>query len=392
MYLNRHITDRIHRSLDTAPVTAILGPRQCGKSTLIKHMLSTITTGSQEAPILLDLERPSDLARLTDPETFFNANRHRLVCLDEIQREPDLFPVIRAHVDEVNGSRMFLITGSASPDLLRQGAETLAGRIAFHELTPFSFGEVAATHDLIAYMVRGGFPRSLLADTDQDSFEWRLQFIRTYLERDLGQFGLNIPVPLVRRLWQMLAHLHGQLINYSQLSGSLGVSSPTVKKYTDLLTGTFMIRMLEPYHGNLKKRLVRTPKVYIRDSGILMALLGIRDYNALLGHPVYGTLWESIVIENIIHAFPGVDHTFFRSGHGAEIDLVLFTPQGPVAIECKVSSAPKPTRGFYQACDDIGAQLKLVVAPVDSSWPISEHVEVHNLSSSLERIEKFLGR
>lgn len=391
MIITREIESRVLRSLENAPIVAILGPRQCGKSTLLRHLISGDDSqiGLSDA-IYLDLERPSDVAKLADAEAFFNANADHLICLDEIQRRPDLFPVLRAHSDTIGKNGQFLITGSASPDLLRQGSETLAGRIAFHELTPFQLREVASEFELETILVRGGFPRSLLARSDDASLEWRTNFIKTYLERDLGQYDLNIPVTLVSRLWRMLAHYHGQLINYSQLSNSLGVSGPTVKKYTDLLSGTFMVRLLEPYHGNLKKRLTRTPRVYIRDTGILLSLLGVASYNDLLGHPVYGSLWESFVIENIIQAFPTFDHTFFRTSHGAEIDLVMQTPRGSIAIECKASTAPRLQKGFYSACEDINALLRLVIAPVDTTWPLSEGVEVHSLLSAIMRMEEFI--
>ena len=377
-------------SLQNAPVVAILGPRQCGKSTLARQILDQARASGQSA-LLLDLERPSDLAKLSDPEAFLIANQQSLICLDEIQSRPELFPVIRAHVDSVGTNGQLLITGSATPELLRQGAESLAGRIAFHELTPFHFNEVEGICDVPSQLIRGGYPRSLLATSDKASYDWRRNFVRTYLERDLGQFGMNVPSQLVRRLWRMLAHLHGQLVNHGQVSNSLGVSNPTARKYTDLLIDTFMVRSLEPYHGNLKKRLVKSPKLYIRDPGILCSLLEIRNFTDLLGHPVYGTLWEGFVIETLVGAFPDIDHCFFRSSHGAEIDLVLRTPKGAIAIDCKVSSAPSVTRGFHIACDDVDAQLRIVVAPVEGQWPIGGGIEVHGPRSALNLIDEFIS-
>lgn len=385
VFIRRLLEDNIITGLQTSPITSILGPRQCGKSTLARHCLS-----QQDDSIYLDLEKASDLAKLSDPEAFFALNQDKLICLDEIQSRPDLFGAIRSHVDEFQRNGQFLITGSASPELLRQSAETLAGRIHLNELTPFSWLEIRDHLKMEDHIARGGFPRSVLAQSMADSFKWRQDFIQTFLERDIGQFGLNVPVVLVRRLWRMLAHLNGELLNYSKLGNALGVSSPTIKKYIDLLAGTFMIRLFEPYHANLKKRLVKSPKIYIRDCGILQALLGIETYNDLLGHPVAGTLWEGYVIENLTQTFPAVDSAFFRTSQGAEIDFVFHKGKHIVAIECKASRAPQVLQGFHIAYQDIKATHKMVIAPVDSSWTIENGIEIHSLENAIHRLNEII--
>jgi predicted AAA+ superfamily ATPase len=380
VHIDRHLEGQIASGLKTSPVTTILGPRQCGKSTLARQFLR-----QQDQSIYLDLEKPSDLAKLSDPETFFSLNQDKLICLDEIQRRPDLFNVIKSHVDKFQRNSQFLITGSATPQLLQQSDETLAGRIHLNELTPFIYTELHEHVKMEDHIARGGFPRSVFAQSMAESFKWRQDFIQTFLERDIGQFGLNVPVVLVRRLWRMLAHLHGELLNYLKLGNALGVSSPTIKKYVDLLAGTFMIRLLEPIQVDLKKRIVKSPKVYIRDSGVLQALLGIENYNDLLGHPVAGTTWEGYVIENLTQLFP-FDISFFRTSQGAEIDLVIRKGKHIVAIECKATSAPQLTQGFHIACHDIKATHKMVIAPVTSSWTIEKDIEIHSLENAIQRL------
>lgn len=386
MYFQRLLEQSVLKGLKRSPVTAILGPRQCGKSTLTRHCLA-----SHENSIFLDLERLSDLSRLDDAEAFFDANKDSLICLDEVQLRPDLFSAMRSHADRQQRNGVFLITGSASPELLRQSAETLAGRVHLNELTPFGYLEVEHSLSQAEHLLRGGFPRSVLAESSDESFKWRRDFIQTFLERDIGQFGLNVPIVLVRRLWRMLAHLHGEVMNYSKLANALGVTSPTVKKYVDLLEGTFMIRMLEPYYINLKKRIIKSPKGYIRDTGILQALLGITHYNDLLGHPVYGTLWEGYVIENLAQHFPDLDMTFYRTSHGAEIDLVLRKGTHIVAIECKATTAPQISQGFHIAQQDIGATEKIVIAPVNTSWVMSHQVEVHSITHAITRLHEIFA-
>jgi uncharacterized protein len=373
-FINRTIIQTIERKLKTAPVVAILGPRQCGKTTLAHAIISEISHS-----VYLDLERGSDLNKLQDPEMFFTLNDDRLICLDEIQRVPELFPEMRSKIDRNGNNGQFLVLGSASPELLQQTSETLAGRIAFVELTPFLLSEISddSENDVSRSLwLRGGFPRSYLSETDMDSYEWRLDFIRTFLERDIPQLGINIPRLRLERFWQMCAHMHGQLLNRTRLGESLGVSHHTINNYVALLEKTYMLRVLQPYYANVKKRLIKSPKIYIRDSGIVHALLSVATHNDLLGHPVYGASWEGFVMENIISALPGWSPYFYRSVAGAEIDLVLERGRQRLAIEIKASTAPKVSRGFWNSLADLSIETAYVIAPVDSSYPLKDGVQV----------------
>ncbi|MDR0350318.1 MAG: ATP-binding protein, partial [Coriobacteriales bacterium] len=293
VYIERTLESQVRSSLGSFPVTAIVGPRQAGKSTLAKHILAKMSTG-----VYLDLERPSDLAKLDEPELFLTAQRDKLVCIDEIQRKPDLFPLLRSLVDEWGNKGSFIVLGSASRDLLRQSSESLAGRIAYHTLTPFLWQEVSQHSSLIQYLTRGGYPPSLLSKDVDGSMAWRENFITTFLERDLLQWTGASPLS-IRRLWSMLAHLNGETVNYSRLGASLGLSDATIRNYIDLLTSTYMLDIIQPYHSNLGKRMVKAPKVYVADSGVTAALLGLRDYESILGHPSYGSIWEQVVLATI---------------------------------------------------------------------------------------------
>lgn len=367
------------------PAVAILGPRQCGKSTLAHSVLTHFSNS-----VYLDLESPSDLNKLNEPELFFTNNSQRLVCLDEVQRKPDLFAVLRSVIDRNKRNGQFLILGSASPKLLKQTSESLAGRIAFLELTPFVINEVSTLKDnrVNQYHLLGGYPRSFLAGSEKQSFRWRSNFIRTFLERDIPALGINLPPQQVYRLWQILAHYHGQLMNYSKIGESLGVSHVTVRKYIDILTSTYMVRELPPYVANTKKRLVKSPKFYIRDSGILHALLSINDYNSLLGHPVFGASWEGIVIENVLANQPDYRGFFYRTSDGTEIDLVLERGLERIGIECKASMSPKPARGFWNSLRTVNIDRAFVVAPVENAYPIADNVVVtpptHDFFRTLE--------
>ncbi|MBT3191395.1 MAG: ATP-binding protein [Verrucomicrobia bacterium] len=348
------------------PAVAILGPRQCGKSTLARMLIDTLPTPA----LYLDLERPADLARLEDPEALLTENSNRLVCIDEIQRRPELFPVLRYLIDRNGRNGQFLILGSASRELIRQSSETLAGRIRYMELTPFLEYEQhgASWQDL---WVRGGFPRSLLAADAHLSFEWRLDFIRDFLERDIPALSPRTSTQTIRRLWSMLAHVHGQILNMSALANSLDVSTHTVRHHIDLLEGAFMARRLQPFSKNMGKRLTKSPKLYLRDTGILHALLGIESWDGLLGHPVLGFSWEAFCIEHILSRCRShVQATYYRTARGAEVDLVLENGNSRVAVEFKSSTSPSPRRGFWSATDDLECARNWIVAPVDDAYPM----------------------
>ena len=312
------------------------------------------------------------MARLGDPEALFAANAERLICIDEIQRAPELFPVMRYAIDADRRPGRFLILGSASKDLIRQSSETLAGRIRYIELTPFLLNEIHAGDALESLWVKGGFPLSWLAHNEETRFEWRLDFARDFLERDIPMLQPRIPPERIRRLWTMLAHNHGQLLNMAALAGAMGVGGPTIRTYIDLLEGAFMVRRLPPCTANLKKRLIKSPKLFIRDSGILHTLLNIPNYNSLLGHPVHGFSWEGFCLENILaRCKKTVQAGFFRTVRGAEIDLILEQGHEKLAVEFKVSAAAKPQRGFWTALRDLGIQRAWVVAPEKSTYPLN---------------------
>jgi len=385
MYIPRIIEPDIRSALQHNPAVAILGPRQCGKSTLVKHLLR-----NEEKSLYLDLERPSDQQKLVDPEWFLSTQSQKLVCLDEVQRMPEIFPLLRSLIDEQGRKGMYVILGSASHDLIRQSSESLAGRIHFHRLTPFLFSEVQHHVDLETYLSRGGFPRSILADEEDVSFRWREDFISTFLERDLLQFAGFTPITM-RRLWQMLAHLNGQTANYSKLGDALGISHTTVRKYIDLLEGTFMLTQLPPYYANTKKRLIKSPKVYLSDTGIVAALLQLRDFNQLAGHPVMGTLWEGLVLQQLKGHFPNLEYSFYRTNHGHEIDIVVMQGSRKLAIECKASSAPSLSKGNYKALDDIHPEKCFVLAPVPEGYSMHKSIEVVAIHEFIEKMSAWIS-
>jgi predicted AAA+ superfamily ATPase len=376
-YINRHQENEILNLLTNFPAVAILGPRQCGKSTLAKHLLINFPSA-----IFLDLENPEDRQKLAEPELFFSGTGDRLICLDEIQRVPELFPLLRSVIDRSNKNGQFLILGSASRELIRQSSESLAGRIIYVELSPFRIDELRPD-DYWEFWLKGGFPRSFLASDHSLSYKWRQSFISTFLERDLRQLGFNIPPETMRRLWSMVANRQGQLVNLSQLGGSLGVSHTTVRTYIDLLKETFMVRILQPVETNLNKRLIKSPKIYLRDTGILHTLLSVRSKEDLLGHYILGASWESLVIENILNRVRDLTAGFYRTAGGAEIDLVLQTGERKIAIECKASAVPKPERGFYQALEDLDIREAWIIAPVSMRYPLKENVLVMPLEEAV---------
>ena len=377
-------TRQAHAVLDTLlsqlPAVVLLGPRQCGKTTLAFAEQAT-----RNNAIYLDLELHSAQRQLDDPEAFFAAHPNQLVILDEVQRMPGLFAVLRGVIDQRRrageASGQFLLLGSTSGVLLQQSSESLAGRVATLELTPFQAREVlgsdASANDLNRLWVRGGFPLAWLAADDSASLAWREAFVATYLEKDIPALGPRIPSTTLRRLWTMLAHNQGELLDQSRLASALGVSGQTVGRYVDLLCDLMLVRRLLPWSGASSKRLVRAPKVYVRDSGLVHALLGLPHLDAVLGHPVAGGSWEGFVIEQLIAAAPQAQASYYRTSHGAEVDLVLEFRSGATwVIEIKRSSAPSVSKGFYLASADLGAARKLVVAPVAQAYPLREGVEV----------------
>ena len=361
--LKRILQTKIEENLEHNPCVAILGPRQIGKTTLALEI-----TKNRDS-VYLDLELSKDLAKLQDPFTYLSKNQEKLIVLDEIQRMPGLFQTLRGLVDkrrqQGKGNGQFLILGSASIDLLKQASESLAGRINYLELQGFSVFETAK-HEKTSFdrlWLRGGFPPSYLASSDDLSAEWREDFICTYLERDIPQLGPRVPATTLRRLWTMLAHLHGGMVNVSKLSTGLDVSNVTVNRYIDLLCDLLLIRKIEPWHKNTKKRLVKSPRIYVRDSGILHRLLNITSYDGLLSYPLVGQSWEGFVIENILSVIPKtVKCSFYRTLAGAEIDLVLeFPNQETWAIEVKRTSSPKVEKGFYNSCEDLQPTKAFIV-------------------------------
>lgn len=353
----RRITPRLRESLDQFPVVALLGPRQVGKSTLARMI------AQERRAVFVDLERPADAAKLRDAEIFLNSVADKLVIIDQVQRSPELFPQLRVQVDANRRHGRFLLLGSASPDLRRQSAESLAGRIEYHELTPFTLDEVGATPENQQRLwLRGGYPGSYLAASDLASSRWREAYIRTFLERDIPQLGMRLPAEHLRRFWTMLAHLHGQLWNGSQLARNLGISPPTARHYLDVLSDTFMVRILPPHHVNPGKRLVKSPKVYLRDSGLLHSLLGITRLEDILSHPTVGASWEGFVIEHLCaHATEGSRASFYRTSTGAELDLLLERGAQLDAWEVNFGLVPRVTRGYHEALRNLGISSGKVV-------------------------------
>lgn len=373
----------VAQRLQVYPAVALLGARQVGKTTLAQALAA-----EHAGAMVLDMERASDRAALAQAELFLPRYRDRLVVIDEVQHAPELFAALRPEIDAQRRPGRFLLLGSASGDLLRQTAESLAGRIAYVELTPLLAAEVLAPGEgalgaLQTLWLRGGFPSSWLARSDAESFQWRQDFLRTFLQRDLPGMGVRVPAETLRRFWTMLAHLQGQFFNASQLGQALGgAAHTTTARYLDALVDTMMVRRLPPCLANVGKRLVKSPKVYVRDSGLLHALLGIASVRELQGHPVAGPSWEGFVVEQVAAALPaGAQMGFFRTVAGAEIDLVVERGRRKIGIEIKFSSKPKPLRGFWQALQDLGIDRAAVVAPVARAYPLTEGVEVLPVTS-----------
>jgi uncharacterized protein len=385
MMIARRLQNTLEQLLDNNPAVALLGSRQVGKTTL------ALALAKQRPIIYLDLESTADQAKLQDAELYLAEHQDKLVILDEVQRIPGLFQNLRGLIDkgrrEGRRSNRFLLLGSASIDLLRQSSESLAGRIAYLELTPFDALEIGIDKTETLWL-RGGFPDSVLADKDSNSLKWRQDFIRTYLERDIPQFGPRISAETLRRFWSMLAHNQGEVLNAAKLAAALGVDGKTVARYLDLLVDLLLVRRLKPWHSNSGKRMVKSPKTYVRDSGIAHALLGIADKETLAGHPVCGRSWEGFVIENCLSVAPPYSEaSFYRSSSGAECDLLLtFPDQTTWAIEIKRSLAPSLKKGFYFARDDIQPAASFVVYPGAETYSVAEGVKAIGLVAMLQLI------
>ncbi len=389
--ISRIVAQQIEDALRRQAAVALIGPRQVGKTTL------ALAIGRVHDALYLDLEDWDDRNRLANPVLFFENVEDRLIILDEIHRMPELFQTLRGVIDKgrrrKKGKGRFLILGSASIDLLRQSGETLAGRIAYIDMAPLSALEIeddrAARERL---WLRGGFPDSYLAESDRDSFALRKDFIRTYLERDVPMFGPRIPAITLERLWTMLAHRQGTLLNASELARALEVSTQSVTRYIDLLVDLILVRRLSPYYANIGKRLVKSPKVYVRDSGLVHALLGIETLDQLAGHPVVGMSWEGFVLETLLSVLPWRSSAFFyRTAAGAEIDLVLEHSNGSVwAIEIKRALSAKVRRGFHLACEDIKPIRSFVVHAGDDRYPISETLEAISVRELAEEFRRLL--
>lgn len=371
--IKRRIYQNLVDQLDQSPAVALLGPRQAGKTTLAHELANT------RPSVYLDLESDTDRNKLTEPELYLSSHQDKLVILDEIHRLPGLFRTLRGLIDKARRggkkSGQFLLLGSASLDLMKQSSESLAGRVAYVELGPF---DVTETENADQLWLRGGFPDSLTAASDLKSLNWRKNFIRSYLERDIPQLGPRIPAETLRRFWTMLAHVQGGLLNSASLARGLDVDNKTITRYLDLLVDLLLVRRLPAWHGNTGKRLSKSPKVFIRDSGLVHALLSITDQESLMGHPVLGASWEGFVIENLSLLLPPqTQSSFYRSSGGAEVDLVVeFAGSITWAIEIKRSLSPKVSRGFHSACEDLKPDRKLLVYPGDDRYPLGHEIEV----------------
>lgn len=376
----------LKENLRIFPAVIVLGPRQCGKSTLVNMLLD-----KQPDLLYLDLQNREDLAKLNEPELFFQANREKTICLDEIQLVPGLFSVLRSEIDSYRQKGRFILLGSASRELIQKSSESLAGRIGIIELTPFLISELIheKNFELNRFWLRGGYPDSFLAESDADSRLWRENFLRTYVERDIPRLGFQIPAQQLSRMLLMCAHSHAQLFNASKLGESLGLTHPTIKRYLDLLEQTFVLRSLPPYELNLKKRLVKSPKVYVRDSGLLHRLLQIDDFNSLLSNPVFGASWEGLVIENICSSLRNCQFYFYRSARGEEIDLIIQKADKTIAIECKASSSPKLTNGFWKALETVKPDLTYLVAPIKGKFPVEKDVMACNPWETLRELQEW---
>ncbi len=369
---------RILKALGRSKITALLGPRQCGKTTLARGIAEKLDAH------FLDLESPSDRTKLQNPELYLR-RIPGLIIIDEIQGMAELFPVLRVLADESPENGRFLILGSASPDISRNTSESLAGRVEFVDLHGFDVSETGE-EQLNRLWLRGGFPLSYLAKNEEDSVAWRDGFIRTFLQRDIPQFGITIPGETLRRFWTMLAHSNGQLLNSSRLAGSMGMSDKTIRSYVDILSATYMVLPLQPWYENVKKRQVKSPKIYLRDTGLLHSLLGINSIETLLGHPQSGTSWESLVIEQILRRSPAQDFYFWSTYSGAEVDLFTSLRGNRIGIEVKFTETPKTTRSMHSALNELALTKLYVVYPGADRYPLHDRIEACPLPDLLSDI------
>ncbi len=367
--INRHsYLEQLSTAVQRSPVTALLGPRQCGKTTLARMF------GEDQDTVYFDLESQPDLIRLQNPELMLGSLKG-IAVLDEIQEKPDLFKVLRVLVDRPTNRTRFLILGSASPDIIKNASESLAGRLEFVELSGFALQEINAESEQELWL-RGGFPRSFLADSDEDSMAWLEGFIRTFLERDIPHLGISIHSAAMRRFWTMLAHYHGQIWNASELGRAMGLSDKTMRSYLDILTGTFMIRQLQPWHENIGKRQVKAPKIYFRDSGILHKLLGLPDYHTLLGHPRVGASWEGFALEQTLLTIKPAQAFFWSTYSGAELDLFFLHKGRRYGIEFKFNEAPAVTKSMRTALETLNLDHLWIIYPGRQSYPFQDKISI----------------
>ncbi len=379
----RTITEKLENLSRKFPVVGIIGPRQVGKTTLAKDFLKGLTKES----LYLDLEKHSDFERLKDPELFLSNNREKCVVIDEIQNKPELFPLLRALIDEYRVPLRYIILGSASPELLRQSSQSLAGRIAYLELSPFNFAEINQDIELKKHHLLGGFPESILAEKEKDSWDWLENFITTYINRDLPHLGLRVNSITLRRLWEMIAWLNGNMLNYQMIGKSLDLTIPTINSYISFFESAFLVRKLQPFHYNMKKRLVKSPKIYLTDTGVLHKLLRINDYNQLLGHTSVGASWETYVINQVCSLKSNdLELYFYRTHNGAEVDLVFVKALQPIATaEIKFTSTPHPAQGLINCTEDLKTELNFIITPFSDDYMAKKNICVCSLPVFLEK-------
>ena len=379
--IDRKLTEKILRDLEWSPIIGLVGSRQVGKTTLVKHIQKII----EKPTIYLDLELQDDWMKLEDAQSYLSKHQDKCVIIDEVQIRPELFALLRGLTDQKREPGRFILLGSAAPHIVKLNTETLAGRITYHELSPFSYSEIKHQFDQNTHWLKGGFPIPLLAEQTIISRKWMSDFVETFIHRDLARLGFSVAAPMLRNMMMMLAHLHGDLLNSAKLSRSLGVTSPTVNKYLEILEGSFLIRRLPPYYANIGKRLTRSPKIYIRDSGLLHFLHRINDEEQLRGNPAVGNSWEGYVIEQIIREAPEFsDFYFYRTQKGTEVDLLMITASGKkVFFEIKFSVSPKISRGYYLAIQDLNPDYKFVVTPGGEAYEKEGGIQVISLQELL---------